>query len=230
VAVALTQNGYKVLLVDGDLRMPSCEQFFNLEHQVRGLCDVILEGEDINSCIIQPIAEVPELHLLPCGTKPLIPSVIYSDEHFASLMETLKGIYDIVLFDAPPLEYASELLSLVRIAPEVLLVTRAGISNKVVVSEMIESLKNAGAKISGVCLNALIYSHGTKGAYGYGYSYSHKDKSAMESVMKNVPFYSSRKVYYRKRYKRDNFYREKNKSRGVKNRAIHPYAPQLDAE
>ncbi len=225
VAVSLTQNGYKVLLVDGDLRMPSCEQFFKIEHQVRGLCDIIMEGENINNCIVQPIAEVDNLHLLPCGTKPLIPSVIYSHENFASLIETVKDIYDIVLFDAPPLEYASELLSLVRFAPEVIIVSRAGISNKLVLAELIETLSNAGAKIAGVCLNALIFSNGTKSGYGYGYS--NKDKAAMASIMKRIPFYSSRKVYYRKRYKRDTKYRNKDAS-GVKIRPIHPYAPDLD--
>ncbi len=228
VAVSLTQNGYKVLLIDGDLRMPSCEQFFRIEHQVRGLCDIVIEGEDLNNCIVKPIAEVENLHLLPCGTKPLIPSVIYAHENFSALIEQVKEIYDIVLFDAPPLEYASELLSLVRFAPEVLIVSRAGISNKLVLSDMIESLRNAGAKISGVCLNALIYSHGTKGSYGYGYSHASKDKASMASVMKRIPFFSSRKVYYRKRYKRDTKYRDRGVS-GVKIRPSHPYAPELDA-
>ena len=49
----------------------------------------------------------------------------------------------------------------------------------------------------------------------------------MASVIKKVPFFSSRKMYYRKRYKRDEKFREKKVS-GRKNRPTHPYKPELD--
>ncbi len=233
VSIALTQNGYKVLLVDGDLRMPSCEEYFGIEHQVRGLCDVVMEDEDINKCIIQPLEGVENLHLLPCGTKPLIPSVVYSDVRFNELIEKLKTIYDIIIFDAPPLTYASELLAIVSHAPEVLIITRAGISNKYALSEMITNLKGAGADISGVCLNALVPTD-TKGYgynynYSYNYSYSDSDKSAVSMVVRHIPFFSSRNSYYRKRYNKEKKLRGK-KMQGVSIRVIHPYAPEQDIE
>ena len=229
MAIALTQNGYNVLLVDGDLRMPSCEQYFNLEHQERGLVDIVMDGESLDSCIIQPFVDVEKLHLLPCGKKPAIPSMVYSAESFAKLVDTLKRRYDIILFDAPPLAYASELLALTKHAPEVLIVCRAGITNKNVLADMIETFKSSGATVIGACLNAVIASHGSgKSGYGnYSYYASSKDPQAMASVVKSIPWFSSRKMYYRRRYRRDERYRG-SRSTQKKIRPTHPFRPDLD--
>ena len=229
MAIALTQNGYNVLLVDGDLRMPSCEQYFNLEHQERGLVDIVMDGESLDGCIIQPFVDVEKLHLLPCGKKPAIPSMVYSAESFAKLVDTLKRRYDIILFDAPPLAYASELLALTKHAPEVLIVCRAGITNKNVLADMIETFRSSGATVIGACLNAVIASHGYgKSGYGnYSYYASSKDPQAMASIVKSIPWFSSRKMYYRRRYKRDERYRG-SRSTQKKIRPTHPFRPDLD--
>ena len=230
IAVALTQNGFRVLLVDGDLRMPSCEQFFNLEHQQRGLVDIVMDNENINNCIVQPLADIPTLHLLPRGSKPIIPSAVFAAPEFSTLVENLKLRYDIILFDAPPLEYASELLTLTQNAHEVLIVIRAGIANRVVLLDLINSFKSANVTVDGVCLNAVIYSHGVShgsGGYGYG-SYTNANDESTKSIVKRIPFFASRKNYYRRRYKRDNKYRNASKSIQRRIRAIHPLAPHLD--
>lgn len=229
IALALTQNGYNVLLVDGDLRMPSCEQYFNLEHQERGLVDVVMDSITLDECIVQPLAEVESLNLLPCGTKPAIPSMVYSSDRFVALVGILRKRYDIILFDAPPLAFASELLALTKHAPEVLIVTRAGITNRNVLVEMIDDFRNAGAQVIGACLNAVIVSHGNKSrGYGsYSYSYTSKDPEAMASVIKSIPFFSSRKMYYRRRYRRDEKFRQR-RDPGRRVRPTHPFRPDMD--
>src|SRR5581483_6425465 len=64
LALSLARSGYRVLLIDGDLRRPTLEREFNLPRQ-KGLCEV-MSG-------LLPVAEaihgspVPELDLLPAG-------------------------------------------------------------------------------------------------------------------------------------------------------------------
>ena len=144
-------------------------------------------------------------------------------------MESLKQRYDIILFDAPPLSFASELLALTKNANEVFIVTRAGVTNKSVLIEMIDNFKTAGATIIGACLNAVILSHGASSGYGssYSYSYSSKDPESMASVIKHIPWYSSRRMYYKKRYKRDEKLRGKKVDK-IKIRPTHPYKKELD--
>ena len=226
IAVSLTQNGYSVLLVDGDLRLPSCEQYFDLKPAKKGLVDVVLEKAELDDVLVYPIDDLESLMLLPCGTKPPIPSMIYYHENFSKLLEGLRTRFDIILIDAPPLEFGSELMSLSKVTSETLIVARAGIASGDVLSDVIERFKNSGTKIAGVCLNGLIpnssvslynsygygYGYGYGKGYGYGYGYDKKKKKSADLIVRRVSIFTSRKAYYRKRYKLD------NKLRTVKNK------------
>ena len=98
-----------------------------------------------------------------------------------------------------------------------------------VLADMIETFKSSGATVIGACLNAVIASHGSgKSGYGnYSYYASSKDPQAMASVVKSIPWFSSRKMYYRRRYRRDERYRG-SRSTQKKIRPTHPFRPDLD--
>ena len=130
ISVSFAQQGYKVLLVDGDLRMPSCETFFNIEGAGYGIVDAVMDNVPLNECIIQPIPNFENLHLLPCGTRPKVPSVVFAQESFTNVLNNLKERYDIIVIDAPPLTFASELLNILNVSTAAICVLRAGISQK----------------------------------------------------------------------------------------------------
>ncbi|MDD7008400.1 MAG: polysaccharide biosynthesis tyrosine autokinase [Spirochaetales bacterium] len=215
LAVVFAQQGKKVLLIDGDLRMPSCESFFNLEHGGLGFVDVLVDDVPLEECIVQPVAELSTLHLLPCGTKPKVPSIVFAQESFPAVMEKLRGMYDIVMFDAPPVNFAAEFMDIVSVSDEVLIVARAGITQKEYMSEVIETVKNTNVRITGVCLNAYVdQKGGKKQSYGYGYEYysgSGSDSENISSIVKKISIFTSRRSFYRRRYKHDLSYRSKRK-------------------
>lgn len=230
ISVSFAQQGYKVLLVDGDLRMPSCETFFNIEGAGYGIVDAVMDNVPLNECIIQPIPNFENLHLLPCGTRPKVPSVVFAQESFTNVLNKLKERYDIIVIDAPPLTFASELLNILNVSTAAICVLRAGISQKDYFEDLMNTLKGTSVNILGVCLNGYIYQRGhNSGSYGYGYGYySQKtdDVEGIKSIVKGVGLFSSRRRYYRKRYKQDMKYREK-KSNFAKVERIYPY---LDKE
>ena len=215
LAVVFAQQGKKVLLIDGDLRMPSCESFFNLEHGGLGFVDVLVDDVPLEECIVQPVAELSTLHLLPCGTKPKVPSIVFAQESFPAVMEKLRGMYDIVMFDAPPVNFAAEFMDIVSVSDEVLIVARAGITQKEYMSEVIETVKNTNVRITGVCLNAYVdQKGGKKQSYGYGYEYysgSGSDSENISSIVKKISIFTSRRSFYRRRYNHDLSYRSKRK-------------------
>ncbi len=215
LAVVFAQQGKKVLLIDGDLRMPSCESFFNLEHGGLGFVDALVDDVPLEECIVQPVAELSTLHLLPCGTKPKVPSIVFAQESFPSVMEKLRGMYDIVMFDAPPVNFASEFMDIISASDEVLIVARAGITQKEYMSEVIETVKNTNVRITGVCLNAYVDQRGgKKKSYGYGYEYYSgpgSDSENISSIVKKISIFTSRRSFYRRRYKHDLSYRSKRK-------------------
>ena len=215
LAVVFAQQGKKVLLIDGDLRMPSCESFFNLEHGGLGFVDVLVDDVPLEECIVQPVAELSTLHLLPCGTKPKVPSIVFAQESFPAVMEKLRGMYDIVMFDAPPVNFAAEFMDIVSVSDEVLIVARAGITQKEYMSEVIETVKNTNVRITGVCLNAYVDQRGgKKKSYGYGYEYYSgpgSDSENISGIVKKISIFTSRRSFYRRRYKHDLSYRSKRK-------------------
>ena len=106
VALALAQMGSRVLVIDGDLRLPSMERYFRLEHRSVGLVDFVTKKVPIEECLVQPFENVPTLHLLPPGNAPLVPAAIFSNPRYINGLERLKQYYDFIIIDAPPLESA----------------------------------------------------------------------------------------------------------------------------
>lgn len=209
IAASLATSGYRVLLMDGDLRMPSCEAFFGYSRAEKGLVDVLFESYDYRKCLIAP-QENMDLYLLPPGTNVKLPSLILKSGKFAELLAELEKEFDYILIDAPPLLYASELLAVAKVAKDVMIVSRAGIDTKTELSELIDSFKTIDVNILGVCINGYIYSRSknTSSRYGYGYGYGDKDlHKAVESV--SVLPFLSRRSYYRRRFQRDLRYRIK---------------------
>ena len=154
----------------------------------------------------------------------------FAQESFTNVLNNLKERYDIIVIDAPPLTFASELLNILNVSTAAICVLRAGISQKDYFEDLMNTLKGTSVNILGVCLNGYIYQRGhNSGSYGYGYGYySQKtdDVEGIKSIVKGVGLFSSRRRYYRKRYKQDMKYREK-KSNFAKVERIYPY---LDKE
>jgi len=217
IAVALAQMGSKVLIIDGDLRLPSMERYFHLKHSEVGLVDYVTKNATLEACILKPIEKVPGLHLLPPGNAPLVHAGIFSNPRYTRLISYLESVYDFVIIDAPPLDSASELLSISKHVDGLIITVRAGITSKGSLFDLISSLRTANVPISGVVFNGVVPgSVGTGYRYGYGYGYgkgygysSYASRySAMGSsgTLKKRRKHQVRKRsngWYRKMYKRD---------------------------
>ena len=210
IAVSLAQMGKKVLLIDGDLRLPSLMPFFNLDAKdVKGLVDVVLENVPLNEVILSPLSDVPNLHLLPGGTKPLVPSAIYTNPYLEETLGKLKKLYDYIIIDAPPLLYASELLPIGKLVDSMLIVVRAEVTTKSGLRELIETFLSTDVKIAGTVFNACgrvaltsargEYRYGAYSYYGYGYGYGETPYDKHKKNEKKQHSHSIR--WYRNRYK-----------------------------
>ncbi len=209
VALSFAQMGSKVLIIDGDLRLPSMERFFRLKRQDIGLVDYVNGDITLEECIIQPFEEVTNLHLLPPGTPPLVPAAIFSNPSYIKMIEYLKTAYDFIIIDAPPLDSASELLAISKQIDGLIITVRAGITSKGALSDLFLSLQTGKVPITGVVFNGVI--PGSTGGYGYGYgkrygSYSYRYSSYGSSAgNKNMRLLRKRRStgWYLRKYKRD---------------------------
>jgi polysaccharide biosynthesis transport protein len=100
LAVSIAQSGKRVLLIDADCRRPRQHKVFNLPAE-SGLATVIGGQDELGGAIVE--TAVPGLWLLPCGPIPPNPSELLTSPRFKHLLDEMRGQYDFVLVDTPPL-------------------------------------------------------------------------------------------------------------------------------
>lgn len=211
VALALAQMGSKVLVIDGDLRLPSMERYFRLKHREIGLVDFVTKKTRLEDCLIQPFENTPTLHLLPPGNAPLVPAAIFSNPRYIQGLSYLENLYDFIIIDAPPLESASELLSISKHVDGLIITVRAGITSKGSLYDLVSNLRTANAPLIGFVFNGVIpgatssYGYGYGRSYGYGhYAYRYGYAQGQGTAKKKKTHNRRRSTsWYRKRYKLD---------------------------
>jgi succinoglycan biosynthesis transport protein ExoP len=100
LGVSFAQAGKRVLIVDTDMRKPTIHNIFDLPNN-DGLSS-ILAGESTMLQAVKPTAQ-EGLHVLTCGPLPPNPAELLESQRMTTLIEEFKTVYDLILFDAPPI-------------------------------------------------------------------------------------------------------------------------------
>ncbi|CAN5848324.1 hypothetical protein BH23GEM7_BH23GEM7_08100 [soil metagenome] len=150
LAIAFAQQGMRVILIGGDLRRPRVEKIFGVPREP-GLTDLLLRRVRIKEAI--HATAVPGLKLLPCGVLPPNPSELLGGQRMRSLVASLSKRFDIVIIDTPPLLVASDASVLGAMADGVLMVVRAGRTDRGSAQQAMQQLSAVGARVVGAVLN-----------------------------------------------------------------------------
>ncbi|RKX22960.1 MAG: capsular biosynthesis protein [Candidatus Zixiibacteriota bacterium] len=185
------QNGLKTLIVDSDLRRPSIHKFFHLE-RTKGLTDILVDGFDTGEAIKK--TKVEKLDVITSGTNYEHPAEIFDAESIGYMLDELKFYYDLILVDSAPLMPVSDPLLLSDKTDKVILVVKAGSTDREVVKQAKGILNNSNDKILGVILNNLNNSLPYYYDYQYyGYDYSPSKGTADSQVKLNPDKINKRK-------------------------------------
>ena len=158
LAAALAQAGERVLLVDADLRRARLAEVLGLESGV-GLTGVITRRVNLEDAI----QGWHGVGVLTSGALPPNPSEMLGSEAMAGLIERLREMCDIVVFDAPPILPVTDSVVLSTQTDGVVLVGRHGQTQKAQATEARRRLDAVGATVVGCVLNAVP----TSAAHGY---------------------------------------------------------------
>ncbi|HEU4643194.1 MAG TPA: polysaccharide biosynthesis tyrosine autokinase [Gemmatimonadaceae bacterium] len=150
LAVTFAQQGMRVALVDCDLRRARMHQVFNVPREP-GLTQAMLGHASMDD-ILCP-TQVDGLTFVPAGALPPNPSELLGGPRMRAVLDALHERFDIVLLDTPPVHVAADSLILGRVADGVLLVLRAGHTEKDSAQDALQRLQNVGARVVGAVLN-----------------------------------------------------------------------------
>lgn len=167
-AIALAQTGTRVLVVDADLRKPRLHRLFEAENGA-GLSTYLSGNAPLESVI--KASEIPNLSFIPAGPLPPNPSELLGSNLCKTMMEWLKGQFDHVLFDSPPILGFADTVILATCVDGVVLVAQAGKTPRETLHHARDILLQVNAKILGVIINRVDIERSDYGYYYYRYYY-----------------------------------------------------------
>lgn len=172
LAAVIAQSGKKVLLVDADMRKGYLHKVMRCQSE-KGLSD-ILSGRITLFDAIQK-TQLNNLHVIAHGQLPPNPSELLMHENFSRFVKEISGMYDLVIFDTPPILAVTDAALVGGQAGTTLMVTRYGINGVKEIEFAKRRLEQNGLLVKGVIFNAVERKASTYGEYGY-YQYEYQSK------------------------------------------------------
>ena len=194
IAISLAEKGYRVLLVDMDLRNSSITEVMGLSQEETGLAD-LLEGKASVGDIML-VDEKSGVAVLPGGNAGKKAVQLLSSDRPRRLLAMAREEVDFIIVDTPPIGILSDAASIVQNVDAGIFVIRQDYAPVDRILEGIQMLSETGLRIVGCVLNNMDtgvvggyghysrygygryggYGYGRYGHYGYGYGYGSKNK------------------------------------------------------
>lgn len=162
LAIAFAQSKQKVLIIDCDLRRGRQHHIFNVNND-NGLSSA-LDNKNINNeneyvgLEIEKIVQktgIEGVSIIPSGVVPHNPSELFENNQFNIILENVKDKFDVILFDAPPVNVVTDSMILCNKADGVILVCAVEKTKCDPLLETKKKIENMGGKILGVVVNRM---------------------------------------------------------------------------
>ena len=184
LACVVAQNRRRVVLVDADLRRPTVHRTYELAHGT-GLSSVLSGKCTASEAIQSPRLEYPSmewLDVMPAGGTPPNPAELLDSQAMEDVLSELRGRYDVVIVDTPPVLFAADANIVASKADGTVLVVKSGQNSRSLVERAHQRLTDVDAQVLGAVLNDVqlsslqsydsAYSH-----YGYSRYYRNYQKA-----------------------------------------------------
>ena len=157
VALHLAQTaaamGQRVLLVDADLRRPKIHQLFNLPNE-KGMSELL--AADLNfSGVIQHLSSQDNLFVLTAGQLASDPVKLLSSKMMADLVEQSRAVFDLTIYDTPPLLGLADSNLVSAQTDGMVLVVGLEKTKRPLVMQAVDELKLSGTSILGTVANGI---------------------------------------------------------------------------
>jgi capsular exopolysaccharide synthesis family protein len=164
LAATFARGGAQVLLVDCDIHRPRLHRVFQVSRGP-GLMDLLrIDVGGLNYETARRVARnqraaavrrtsVEGLSLLPCGTNAQSSPELLEPASLRGLLLQLKTEYDVIVLDTPPVLVSADAATLAASADGVIMVVRAGQTDRGAAELARQRVTSAGGRILGAVLN-----------------------------------------------------------------------------
>ena len=174
LAYVLAADKKKVLLIDGDLRLPSIAKKMDVQ-STPGLTNLLVTY-DVENLDQFRSKVLDRWYVMPSGPLPPNPSELLGSPKMAKLLGLLREKFDYIILDLPPVSVVSDALAVSRLISGMILVIREDYTDKRELETCVRQLDLANVKVFGCVWNETKEQGAKKykykrysGNYRYGY-------------------------------------------------------------
>lgn len=150
LSYVLAEKGSKVLLIDGDLRIPSIARKMRIA-ATPGLTDLLM-GNTVNVSEFQSEL-LKNWYIIPSGSIPPNPSELLGSRRMESVLTKLKEMFDYIIIDLPPVNIVSDAVSLAGLVTGMIVVIREDYTEKKELERCFRQLKLSNFNVMGCVMN-----------------------------------------------------------------------------
>ena len=166
LAYSLAELGSKVLLIDADMRRSSIHHKLGMGLSP-GLSELVSVTNSVETAIQKYQSSVNGISfdVIPGGTIPNNPSELLSSERMSKLLLAVKGAYDYIILDLPPVGAVIDAVSVGRNIDGMVFVVRENYCPVSAFDDAINQLRFSGIKIIGLVVNGSVAGAAKKYSY-----------------------------------------------------------------
>lgn len=182
LAISFARAGFRTLLIDADTRNSVMSGTFKSNERYQGLTSFLSGNAELSDVICD--TSIDNLMIIPAGQVPPNPTSLIQNDNFKAMIETVRGLYDYVIVDTPPLGLVIDAAILAHHSDASLLVTKVGADKRRTITKLKEQLEQSGSVFLGIILNKYdihLDKYGSYGSYGGYGSYGSYGKAAKTS-------------------------------------------------
>jgi capsular exopolysaccharide synthesis family protein len=168
LAASSASSGKRTVLLDCDMRQQSTSEAFRNKRQP-GLSELLRGAAELMDVITKDPAT--RTYVIPAGSMVPNAADLLMSQRMRDLIAELRGEFEYIVMDTPPLLPVVDALALATVADKVLLIVEWGQTSRASISEAFKVLRPEAHRVAGIVLNKVdlsqLQGYGYRGGYHY---------------------------------------------------------------
>lgn len=173
LSYVLAEKGDNVLLIDGDLRIPTIAHKMGIK-STPGLTDLLIGSSAEISKWKSNVHN--NWYILPSGDIPPNPSELLGSKRMENVLNALKEHFDYIIIDLPPVNIVSDAMSISNLITGMIVVIRESFTSKKDLEQCFRQIELSNVNVLGCVLNGSENGGGAYNRYRYSKYKYYKNK------------------------------------------------------